>query len=427
MSRLFVMLLAVTCATSPAWGQTTRNPASWPFSSDSPWNVSLGSGANYGTISSSKYSSSGGAYLNVTQWSYPVFVAANTDRLVNFYDSDGNQLIASGRCPSNAAPDPSDDGSMIVINGAEAVEMWRAFRVVSGGDWYASAMTLTDLTGTGFYSSYHGTRAGGMSSVGGLIRRDELVNLNIPHALAIAMQPTALNRNTPSGKAWVWPASWADGVSSPGSSYSTNGNLYMGSLLAIPPSVNINSLGLGTQGLAVAKALQDYGAYITDTGGGNVIYFAEAAANSAIQSSLRNDLAKLTPHLRVVTNNTAASVGGGGTRRRPAAPPLSLSAPTTPTTPTNPTPTQGAAIQGTIRNSRGTAISAARVVLYSSSGQFLATISSDSNGNYRFGNLSTGTFNVNVSAYRYDTLQRSTTISSSTQTQTLDFSLSRSY
>ena len=223
--------------------------------------------------------------------------------------------------------------------------MWRALRMVSEGDFYASAAVLTDLTGTGFFSGYHGTRAGGMSAVGGLIRRDELLNLNIPHALAVAMYPQALNRDAPNGQRFVWPASWADGKSGDnlGANYGTTGNLYMGSLLIIPANINISSLGLGDQGLAVAKALQDYGAYITDTSSGNIVYYAEAGSNNIIQSSLWKDVAKLTPYLRVVTNNTPATVSGGGVRRRPVAPPLSpATAP--PANNPHPQPTEGAGV-----------------------------------------------------------------------------------
>ena len=117
-SHLMLLVFAATVQAQSA----TRNPSYWPFSSDSPWNVSIGSNATTATITSEKFSSSGGAYLNVTEWGYPVFVGASSDPLLNFYDSDGDQLIASGHCPSGAAPDPSDDGSLIIINGGEAVE-----------------------------------------------------------------------------------------------------------------------------------------------------------------------------------------------------------------------------------------------------------------------------------------------------------------
>jgi hypothetical protein len=93
----------------------------------------------------------------------------------------------------------------------------------------------------------------------------------------------------------------------------------MGSLLAIPPSVNIGALGLSPQALAVARALQDYGAYITETGGGNVIYYAEANSHTTMTAA---ELGSLTPYLRVVPNNSSNNVGGGGVPRAEMAPPF---------------------------------------------------------------------------------------------------------
>jgi hypothetical protein len=304
----------------------TRDAAHWPFASDSPWNTALGSEANYATIMSPKFSPTKGANFNVSSWSIPVYTALPTDPWRSFFDADApTKIIAMLRTPTNAAPDTQADGTLAVIDGAQAVEMWQA-RKLSNGNWTASAAVLTDLTGRGFYDSYHGIRAGGMSALGGLIRRDELLALNIPHALAIAVQPLALNRNAPGGKAWVWPASWADGTTNPGGSYSTGGNLHMGSLLAIPPSVRLDTLGLSPQGLAIARALQDYGAYISETGGGNVIYYAEPASADIVTTD-GGELGKLTPYLKVITHHTAVDIGGGGVRRANPAPPFDIAPP----------------------------------------------------------------------------------------------------
>ncbi len=319
---LFVALVSYDPLHAQAAG---RDVAYWPFSSESPWNVSLGSGARYATIDSAGYSRTGGANLNVTAWSHPVYIASANDPITRFYRNDTG-LIASMRAPSNAKPDAQADGSLIVVDATNtvfdhpvAVEMWRARR--RGGAWRASATALHDLTGQGFYRRYVGVRAGGMSALGGLIRKHELEQARIPHALAIAVSPKALNRNVPgTGNAWTWPASWADGATRPGAIYGTRGNLYMGSLLAIPPSVDIEGLGLSEQGLAVARALQDYGAYIVESGSGNIIFYAEPASADVVASKLVNDLRTLARYLRVISNNTPQAVGGGGKRRRDPAP-----------------------------------------------------------------------------------------------------------
>lgn len=295
-----------------------RDAALWPFASNSPWNTSLGSGAKYTDIDSPGFSPDGGANLNVKEWSYPVSIAKPTDPKRNFYWRDGNELIGTMRVPNDAQPDSQGDGSLIVINDAHnaAIEMWQASRRPNG-DWEGSVTVEHDLRGTGFYSDYRGTRAGGMAATGGLIRRDELINRDIPHALAVAVRPKAMNRNGPNRAAYVWPASWADGGD--GGGYGTAGNLYMGSLLAIPPDVDLEKLNLSPQGLAVARALQDYGAYVVDQGSGNIIYYAEPKSADILETSAE-ELGRLSKFLKVVPNNAKFGIAGGGKRRRPAAP-----------------------------------------------------------------------------------------------------------
>jgi hypothetical protein len=70
----------------------------------------------------------------------------------------------------------------------------------------------------------------------------------------------------------------------------------------------------------LARALQDYGAYIVDRAGA-FAFNAEPSAESLL-SSMRNDLNKIRAQLRVVTNNGPSSVGGGGTPRVSPAPAL---------------------------------------------------------------------------------------------------------
>ncbi len=323
-----IAAVAVTMAMSARGGSARQAPESsappprdaayWPFSANSPWNTSLGANANYAKIDSPGFSANGGANLNVKDWSYPVFIASETDPVRNFFWRDSNELIARMRAPDDARADRQADGSLIIINDAHDadVEMWQARRRPNG-DWDAAVMVKHDLRGTGFYSDYQGTRAGGMSSLGGLIRREELIRGKIPHALAVAVEGGAMNRNAPGGKPFVWPASWADGGD--GADYGTTGNLYMGSLLAIPPEVDLKRLKLSPQGLAVAQALQDYGAYVVDQGGGNIIYYVEPSAGDVLTTSA-TELGRLTPLLRVVTNNSPLSVGGGGEPRRVAEP-----------------------------------------------------------------------------------------------------------
>ena len=93
-----------------------------------------------------------------------------------------------------------------------------------------------------------------------------------------------------------------------------SGTLPMGALLAIPQSVNINSLGLTPQGLILARAMQNYGLYVADRGGsGGMTILAELKATDVRWTGQSNDLNIIKQNLKWVSNNSATTPGGGGT------------------------------------------------------------------------------------------------------------------
>ncbi len=190
-------------------------------------------------------------------------------------------------------------------------------------------------------NSWGGTTAAGASVIGGSIRKGESARIGgIQHALAALVHYRALNRNGPGGHSYVWPANRSDDPSG----YGTSGNLFMGSLLAIPPTVDITKLGITNRyALEIVRAMQDYGIYIVDTSPwwefiGEVTdgiklkveqwnaasWDWNATMYPAIASSHRavlDDVKKALPYLMVVANNSPTTVGGGGTPRRPPASP----------------------------------------------------------------------------------------------------------
>jgi hypothetical protein len=137
-----------------------------------------------------------------------------------------------------------------------------------------------------------------------------------------------LNRNAPSGTGWVWPASGADGGWE--QTYGTEGNLYMGSLLAIPPDADLSFI-TDPRIMNLAIALRDYGGIITDRGSdidwagfpGCIGYLGERS-NPEVDaiSSQYEQLGRMTALLRVVSNNASDRRGGGGRPRTCFAPPL---------------------------------------------------------------------------------------------------------
>ncbi len=175
-----------------------------------------------------------------------------------------------------------------------------------------------------------------MSTLGGTIRLGELTNEEpIRHALKIKLH--VVKYLSPDGSGFRWPAKTASWNAS--SYQGTNPNLVMGSLLAIPPSIMPESLGLTTEaGKKIFFALQNYGAYIVeDTGwdaydivienGVEAEVMAKYGFNMYSEPGMENfdptwkeEFNKLMVALNIVTNNTSTTIGGGGTPLQPLAP-----------------------------------------------------------------------------------------------------------
>jgi len=135
------------------------------------------------------------------------------------------------------------------------------------------------------------------------------------------------------GSAHMWPAGWSPNNAQWARQFSRSGNVYFGTLLAIPPSVDLSAIGVGTNGPAfeIARALQDYGAYVRDVfapenfaewrraGRPHLVFCAERD-ETELPPDFLAQLGRVVRHLKIVSNNGPQSIGGGGARRRPPAP-----------------------------------------------------------------------------------------------------------
>jgi len=148
-------------------------------------------------------------------------------------------------------------------------------------------------------------------SFAGIIRSGEVSSGKIPHALVCLMAPSILMRKA------AWPAFAFDR----NSGYS--GSLPMGSLLAIPTSVNLTTLGLSAKGHVIATAVQNYGMYVGDRGGSGMTLLSELNNADVVWNNYPqqdNDLYIIQQYLHVISNNGPNSIGGGGQPRVPAPP-----------------------------------------------------------------------------------------------------------
>lgn len=341
-----------TPAPVPSAPVGTRNVSLWPFASTSPWNTPIGSGAALespsGPLTSmlrrsslpskdGSWSSNITTWLNSTQWSHQIVWATASDPLVTLTSPDPTMQV---RIPASAQPAAGGDSHLHVVqpDGKTLIEMWLAQKA-SNTSWSAGRVEVVDLTGSGLGPD-NGVRAYGGSAIGGLIRKWEVDPSDpnytdgvIRHAVAIAL-PSGMLRYSGgnagydangygTARGYVWPATEQD-YDSPWSYY---GNIPMGTLFTIPKSVNIDSLGLAPSARALAKAIQDYGAYVTDrVGDGTVAFYSEPTVPSSWANELIGPswsatyLKTIRQNMVAVTNSSPTSVGGGGTSSVPMAP-----------------------------------------------------------------------------------------------------------
>ncbi len=274
-----------------------------PFASDSPWNAPIPADATYRESDPrTKSLRSAGAFgVNSSQWTIWVWNAKESDPLTTINVSVRN-LTSSGnanegnvtiRMPANAHPDPANDAHMTVIDpdGKHAHEFWYVKK--RDGKWTAVSYAKVPLDGSGVnisgYASHNSnyltygwgaTRAYGGSQLGGLIRKGEATQGAIEHAIAVAVPAKYLG-----GRA-VWPATSDD------QSPDYAGVIPMGTRFAIPPSVNVEALGLSPAHLRLARALQKYGLIVVDKSGSPCMY-AEGLEGQADGHALNGNRAQM--------------------------------------------------------------------------------------------------------------------------------------
>ncbi len=274
-----------------------------PFAADSPWNQPIPANATYrrNDARTSAIRSTAPFGTNSSQWTIWVWHAKASDPMVSINVSVRN-LTSSGNAnagdvrihmPANAHPDPANDSHMTIIDpdGKHAHEFWYVKK--SGGSFTAVSYAKVPLDGSGVNisgyashnSDYHtygwgATRAYGGSQLGGLIRKGEVTQGPIEHAIAVALPARYLG-----GRA-VWPATSDD------QSPDYAGVIPMGTRFAIPPDVNLDGLGLTPAHLRLAKALQKYGLIVVDKSGSPCMY-AEGLEAQAEGRALNGNMSQM--------------------------------------------------------------------------------------------------------------------------------------
>jgi hypothetical protein len=361
-----------TTTTPPPTG--TRDPLRQPFASSSIWNMPIGSGAVY--VPANLPALPGGSTgARVPQIDDEPIVLTPTAPLTPILASSGgwggdrcktqSTTLATVPIPAGYVL-PSDNknqsASFLSADGRTVVSTQPLARCVAGGPATSYVRYPDqDIYGPGIQGSHGGS---GMSGLGGSIRVGELRPGSTEgprHALKVNLYARAeLAQCATRAECFRWPAVKSDSYAvgwygSVGGN--TNTAMRMGALLAIPPTVDIASLGLTTEpARQIAWTLQNYGAYVVDdTYGPSFALNAENGPGGTMRTQFRSDygmdfevyassanawsrdLQRLRTVLAAVDNNGPGSVGGGGTPRQPLLPelvaPATAAAPTSPTAP----------------------------------------------------------------------------------------------
>ncbi|MCW2967185.1 MAG: hypothetical protein JWM71_957 [Solirubrobacteraceae bacterium] len=291
-SRVLALFVAIAATAIPASlaaaspNLSLPDPAPQrPFAATSVWNTQLRAATPLVSNSSGLVSDlvrqvhTYGPWINSTQYSTPVYQVPANQPLVQMIVDAGTSMWTNPTdeltlyrqmrvpIPAGALPAAGTDKHLVVWQPSTDTlwELWLARN--QSGVWHIGwGSRITSVsTSTGINPAPFGATASGLPLDGGLITKDEIRDLSIPHALAMALPETAAGRFT-------WPANRTDGHS-----LATTA-IPQGTEFRLDPALDVSSLGLPPLARAIALAAQRYGIVVRDTAGA-VVFFAEDPTN----------------------------------------------------------------------------------------------------------------------------------------------------
>lgn len=362
-----------------AWALRSPDPTIFkPFSSNSQWRRALDAGASF----ASTPAFAAGTAVSVdswdatNNWSFPCYEATESDQLVQVlynpnayakvysgewvrsgnnstieaailgsssstFPSSGNPMSSVStsawtlppsynktplsaptfRVPAGALPAPGWDGHIHIAQPDRSVlECYAAIRLSTGQIVCTTyAVTYLDSVGDGWQN---GKTASMIPGYAGLLHDEEVAAGAIDHAMAIAIPPASLTASI------TYPAFAFDRDAATAST-PYGGSIPMGARLAIPPSVDLSTLGLQSDaGRAIARAAQTYGFIVVDRGGSGVTIRCNptpktpSAAMRTYDGYLANDLSLIVTALKRVTPSASATIKSSPSPKFNAADPV---------------------------------------------------------------------------------------------------------
>lgn len=172
--------------------------------------------------------------------------------------------------PSDTKPPPGSDGNTVLIDwpNRRAVSMHQPTKNANGS-WSATWVTVADLLGSGVPAS--GGNGSGASHLAGVVELHEIQQGVIEHALVFSTSALC------SGQ-FRYPARKTDGQST------VPHCIPAGARIQLDPTIDLSGLGLNKGEMAVARALQKYGAYAVDRGGAPMALYFQVAPDATSQT-----------------------------------------------------------------------------------------------------------------------------------------------
>jgi hypothetical protein len=275
-----------------------------PYDVASPWNTPIGPDptviAQSGTYMNAVADNGLPLTCDPDQYTIPVvnataatpLVTVTGDGFFSSYLAGDNSRVGGGSPWSQQVPIPSSapigvgsDGQLEVVNW-ETGEQWGFWQLQrqANGTYTASNGYRYKIT-PGNYGRFADGLAGrgaGTPYLAGLVRRWEVEQGHIDHALAFAY-------HAPAGT-FVYPASKSDGAN-----FGGVGGVDMpeGSRLQLDPAFDVTQLQHPMARL-IARALQDYGAYCIDNSGSSKLY-VEDRRTAGWDASVTRDIVSAIP------------------------------------------------------------------------------------------------------------------------------------
>jgi len=298
----------------------TRDKYSWPFASNSIWNLPIGANAQYIPAGIQPAGAWGGEITT-------------DDENIGLNPNDPLKPLNGAMVhipPSMSADGSWNNATAFLQQDNNQVSQGQPLVLPAGGNPnYQYAAPTVDIT-SGLSGEDDASRAGAhggsaLSSFGGSIRKGELsASTPLHHALKVNLYAARFISCTSGG--FRWPAFRADGYMNCTSYGGKVPQLRMGALLALNPNVDLSFI-TSVRARKIAEALRDYGAYVVDDTYWDVHAIdLEKGAEFSDGGSFHSDLQKVFSLLSVIDNwsqsqytivaqsNPQQGVGGGTPR-----------------------------------------------------------------------------------------------------------------